>query len=400
MVLGHRYEVLDKLDSGTLADIRSARDLVLDRTVSIKLSEASEPPWTPALFSREARLAAALQHPHLLPVYDYFAEGGGHYLVMRTFETTLRQHLEARAPLRRLSLQETVSLFRQLATATDYLHQAGMLHGNLKPDTVVLDSTSGEDVHAFIFDFGLAAIGAQGVGTPLYMAPEQFGGHKILPAVDVFALGVMLYECMTGESPFKGETLPELLWERLHPAEGLYSACLRVPELPIGVDVVIAGFTQVTPENRYQSASAGIDELARVFYEGESKVEGTTFVSYARSDGAYVADLCRRLRALGIKLWTDQDIAAGANWDRTVQAALKHADRMLLLLSPAAVASENVGAEWNYFLEAGKSICPFVIEPCELPFRLRLNQHSVASGDLLVDVGRIVRSLAAGLKCT
>ena len=390
-VLGGRYELLGSVDTQTLAKIRVARDRVLDRTVFVKISRTNDE--LPAgLLEREARMAAALEHPHLLPIYDYGVIGNGHYLVMRHFDGTLREHLEQEG--RGLQLQEAVALFRQLAAAVDFLHSRGIVHSNLKPENIVLDRRSGPGMHAFISDFGVAAIGRPGIGTPTYMSPEQFAGETATAASDIFTLGLVLYECLTGTRPSNPEIVSTLFMERLNPPEGLYSARRVRPELPVGFDVVLSGFTQLAPKDRYTSALAGLEELERTLYVGRATIEGSVFVSYARDDAAYVSELCRRLRDFGIRVWSDRDIPSGANWDQSVEDALQSADKMLVVLSPAATRSVNVQDEWSYFLEEGKAVYPMLYQPCDLPFRLRRRQHTRCTGDLLVDIARLVESLS------
>jgi serine/threonine-protein kinase len=392
--VGGRYEILGRLESGTLADIRTARDVVLDRVVNVKLSRVQGPPFTAGFFAEEARLAAALEHPHLLPIHDYGVHDGAHFLVMRRYDTTLRQHLGSRRDAEHMPLEATVRLFRQVAAALDYLHEKGAVHGNLKPENIVLDTTSSTEVHAFVSDFGVAVLRGRGIGTPIYMAPEQLMGGDVTPAADLFSFGITLYETLTGAIPFTGDDSPALLAQRLMPADGLYSARKRRSDLPLGVDLVIAGFTQPAPADRFTTASRGIDELERAFRAGSSDIGGPVFISYARSDAAFVGLLAERLKGLGVPVWTDRDILSGDNWDRSVEAALQDATKMLVVMSPAAVASENVQDEWSYFLEKRKPVYPFVYQPCELPFRLRRRQYAASSGDLLTDVARILESLA------
>ena len=392
--LGGRYEILAQLESGTLADIRTARDLVLDRIVNVKLSRVQEAPFTAAFFAEEARLAAGLEHPHLLPIHDYGVHDGVHFLVMRRYDTTLRQHLRSLRGPERMPLDTTVRLFRQVAAALDYLHEQGTVHGNLKPENIVLDTTSSTDVHAFVSDFGVAVLRGRGIGTPIYMAPEQALGGDVSPAADLFALGIILYETLTGAIPFVGGDPRSLLAQRLSPAEGQYSARRRRADLPVAVDLVVAGFTQVAPADRFANASRGIDEFAHAFRAGSSEIAGPVFVSYARSDAAFVGLLTERLKGLGIPVWSDRDIPSGDNWDGSVEAALQGAKQMLVVMSPAAVASQNVHDEWSYFVEKGKLVYPFIHQPCELPFRLRRRQYAVSTGDILTDVARILEGLS------
>ena len=402
VVLGGRYRVIGSVDCGTLADIRLAYDTVLQRKVTVKLAteargDGSDSPgsYPPGVFRREAEMAASLEHPHVHPVYDYGTHGALEYLVMRFFNETLRQYIRRFAPPSYMPLDVALPLFRSISGAIDYLHERGpIVHGNLKPNTIVLDTEAGSHPYPFVSDLGVAALGAKGIGTPLYMAPEQASGGAVSAAADLFALGILLYECLTGVLPFHAESIPAILFQKMQPARGQYSVRRVRPELPLGVDLVLEGLTRPEPSERYRTATAAMEELARAFYSGQASVEGTVFISYAREESGYVHEVARRLRGLGVKLWIDQDIQPGANWDRSVEDALREADTMLVVLSPAAVASETVCDEWSYFLDHGKNVYPLIYEPCELPLRLRRRQHIESTRDLLSDLARIVAMLA------
>lgn len=400
LVLGGRYKVIGTKDCGTLADIRLAYDTLLRRNVTVKLATEGDPEsgrgrYPDGVFKREAEIAASLQHPHLHPVYDYGTQAGQHYLVMRVFNETLREHIHRFERPHMLPLDAALPLFQSIAGAIDYLHeQGGIVHGNLKPNNIVLDTESGSRVHPFVSDFGVAALGPRLIGTPLYMAPEQMSGAEVSSAADLFALGIILYECLTGSRPFSHDDLPGILRSKLEPRDGQYSVRRLRSDLPVGVDLVVEGLTRPDPSDRYASASDAIEEMARAFYSGQSSVEGTVFLSYAREETAYVHDLARRLRGIGIKLWLDQDIQPGTNWDRSVEEALRKSSCMLVIMSRAAVESESVTDEWSYFLDHGKAVYPMIYEPCELPLRLRRRQHITRSHDLLSDMSRIIGVLA------
>jgi len=402
LVLGGRYRVIGKVDCGTLADIRLAYDTLLQRKVTVKLAtearaDGSDAPgsYPPGVFRREAEMAASLQHPHVHPVFDYGRDGALEYLVMRFFNETLRQYARRFPPPSFMPLDVALPLFQSLSGAIDYLHEQGhVVHGNLKPNTIVLDTEAGSRPHPFVSDLGVAALGVSGIGTPLYMAPEQASGGEVSGAADLFALGILLYECLTGALPFGDGNVASILFQKMHPASGQYSARKRRPQLPLGVDLVLEGLTRPEPSERYRTATAAMEDLARAFYSGQEAIEGTVFVSYAREERAYVHELAGRLRGLGVKLWIDQDIPPGASWDRSVEEALRSADRMLVVLSRAAVGSETVQDEWSYFLDHGKNVVPLIYEPCEVPLRLRRRQHIESTRDLLGDLSRVVAVLA------
>jgi eukaryotic-like serine/threonine-protein kinase len=399
LILGGRYEVIGVKDCGTLADIRLAFDTVLHRKVAVKLGtdgdwEAGRFP--PGLFEKEARMAAALQHPHLLPVYDYGIDGGRRYLVMRDFDETLREFMRRFSQAQPIPLDVTLPLFQGIAGAIDYLHDhAAIVHGNLKPNNIVLDAERGAHAHPFVSDFGVAAVGPHMLGTPIYAAPEQFSETPVSGAADLFALGIILYQCLTGALPFAANGVAVLMAAKLQPADGQYSVRRVRPELPVGVDLVIDGLTRPDPRERYGTASAAIDELARAFYSGQAGVDGTVFVSYAREDSAYVHALARRLRSIGVDVWADVDIEPGKSWDRSVEEALRASSRMVVVMSAAAAASETVRDEWSYFIDHDKPVYAVIYEPCELPLRLRRRQHITSTRDILTDVSRILSALAA-----
>ena len=405
VILGRRYRLARRLDCGTLADIRLAEDMLLQRHVAVKL--AREGDWQtnrgwypPGVFKREAQMAAALQHPHLHAIYDFGTDGQQlQYLVMRTFSQTLRQYLDSLAPPRQLPLDVALPLFVRIADAMDYLHQrASIVHGNLKPNNILLDTELGSHLYPFVSDFGVAAWGPQGIGTPLYMAPEQAAGEAISGATDRYALGLILYECLTGTLPFrKDETITTTLFKKIRPAEGQYSVRPVRPDLPAGVDLVIDGLTRPDPSERYSTASAAIEALARVFYAGpsrESDFEGSLFISYARARQPYVHALAQRLRSIGVKVWIDRDISVGEPWDSSIEQALDDASAMLVILCPDAVQSDSVRDEWSYFLDRHKPVYPLVYETCNIPFRLRRRQHIRIGADILADASRILDALA------
>ena len=402
-VLCGRYEVRAALDTGTLADIRVAHDRILERKVCVKFpiprrasaSERLDVLAEADLFRSEARLAAELQHPHLLPVYDFGSDPKTDFLVMRYFDETLRHHMRRLHGDHPMPIEAVISLFRQVGSAVDYLHEKLRIpHGNLKPDNIVLDSELGSQVHPFVSDFGVAARGAARAGTPLYMAPEQLTDEHISTAADIYSLGVVLFECLTGRTPFEDETAAATLTKKLSAPDAMYSVRALRPELPTAIDNVIAGFTRRIPEERFRSASLGVEELARAIVAGRPTVGGTVFVSYARADAAYAQELSRRLRSAGVDLWSDQDIEPGQHWDEHVETALHQATKMLLVLSPAAIASQNVRDEWRYFLGKGKPVYPYVYQACDVPFGLQRRQFTQSTGDVLIDVSRLIEALS------
>src|SRR5688572_17860469 len=217
--LADRYTLERELGRGGMAVVYLARDLRHDRPVALKvLRPELAVTLGPERFQREVRLAARLQHPHILTVHDSGEAAGQLWFTMPFVEgESLRQRL---ARERQLPIDDALRIAREAADALDYAHGHGVIHRDIKPENILLMSG-----HALVADFGIArALSADdpkltetglAVGTPAYMSPEQAAGDKGLDArTDVYSLGAVLYEMLAGEPPFTGATTQAILAKR------------------------------------------------------------------------------------------------------------------------------------------------------------------------------------------
>jgi serine/threonine protein kinase/WD40 repeat protein len=213
-----RYRIIKRLGQGGMGTVYLAHDGQLDRSIALKIPDftASDGPEVLERFYREARAAATLEHPNLCPVYDFGQINGIHYLTMAYIKgKPLSQYVQRSKPL---TQPQVAALVRKLALALDEAHQRGVIHRDLKPSNIMINQR-GEPI---IMDFGLArrvnkedarlTKSGSMLGTPAYMAPEQVSGRvqAIGPASDIYSLGVILYELLTGQPPFDGPLLAVL----------------------------------------------------------------------------------------------------------------------------------------------------------------------------------------------
>ncbi len=213
-------------------------------------------------FEREAKMAGALDHPHIVPVYDAGEADGVLYLAMRLVEgPDLATMIEAANG--RLDPKRTCAILSQVASALDAAHAKGLVHRDVKPANILIAHVgdAGRAEHAYLSDFGLtrqfegtALSGTVVAGTPWYMAPERFRGVPAAPAIDVYALGCVAYACLTGSPPFHGDSFESVL------AGHLYEAPPRISDhrtdLPAGVDAILAKAIAKQPADRYPSCGA------------------------------------------------------------------------------------------------------------------------------------------------
>jgi serine/threonine-protein kinase len=219
-------------------------------------------------FVRESRLAASIDHPNIIPVYEAGEdESGNLFIAMRLVRgRDLQQVLQDEAPL---TPPRALALVAQVASALDGAHQVGLVHRDVKPGNVMIDATqTGE--HCYLTDFGLVkdlsvSSGYTVTGTPLgtltYMAPEQIEGFRLDSRADQYALGCMMFECLTGRVPFVRDSAVALMYAHMH--EPPPSACALAPGLPAGVDSVLARAMAKAADDRYASCGEFVAEMRR-----------------------------------------------------------------------------------------------------------------------------------------
>ncbi len=234
-------------------------DLRLKRTVALKLiaPELALDERFHARFARETELAMSLEHPNVVPIYDAGDVDGRFYLAMRLVEgADLGALLRAE---RALQPARALAICGQIANALDAAHAKGLVHRDVKPSNVLLDASE----HVYLADFGLTrrldeqsgpAGEGRSVGTPAYLAPEQIEGGSIDGRTDVYSLGCLLYECLTGETPFARGSRLAVAWAHLE--EEPPSARARRPELPEAIDAVIRTAMAKEPQDRYTTCAA------------------------------------------------------------------------------------------------------------------------------------------------
>jgi serine/threonine-protein kinase len=253
-----RFEILSELGRGGMAVVYKARQTSPNRIVALKVlpPELSLDRTYIARFRQEADSAAALEHPNIVPIYVVDEAEGLHYIAMKFIDgRTLKEIIHERGSL---PLDETIRLVEQVASALDYAHSRGVIHRDIKPSNMMLDRNG----WVYLTDFGLArgtggggglTIAGTVMGTPEYMSPEQAQGlPNVGPPTDIYALGVVVYEMLTGRMPFKADTPMAMLVARLQHAP-IPPRDFR-SDLPLPVEDVIMRALARKPEARYQSA--------------------------------------------------------------------------------------------------------------------------------------------------
>lgn len=263
------YRILEQIGRGGMATVYKAYQPAMDRYVAIKVLPAHfmQDPTFVERFEREARTIARLEHPHILPVHDYGKTPDGvTYIVMRYVEAGTMSDLLKQS---RLSLNEIIRLFSQVGDALAYAHEQGVIHRDMKPSNILVD-TRGQP---FLTDFGLARMvegdsnltGSMLIGTPAYMAPEQGQGQPADKRTDIYALGIILYEMVTGQTPFEAETPMAVMIK--HMTEALPLPSQLNPDLPPAIERVILKALAKQPQARYQNVADMIKALQEALSE-------------------------------------------------------------------------------------------------------------------------------------
>jgi serine/threonine-protein kinase len=262
-LLNNRYQLLERFGLGGMATIYRARDTLLDRVVAIKIlrQDKDRNPAFEQQFQHEARAAANLSHPNIVTVYDYGVDHGESFIVMEFVPgTDLKSLLRKRG---RFTVEEGIPLMVQACAGIGYAHRAGLVHCDVKPHNMLVTP----DKRLKVTDFGIArALATLSPtertdvvwGSPQYYAPEQASGHAPSPASDVYSLGVVIYEVLTGTLPFTASTAEELA--HLHLEAKPVAPSEYVPDLPPALEEIILKVLSKEPSARYRTA----DQLGRV----------------------------------------------------------------------------------------------------------------------------------------
>ncbi len=259
-ILGYRIEAL--IGRGGMGVVYRAEDLRLQRKVALKLlaSELAEDDRFRERFLRESQLAASIDHPNIVPIYGAGEAGDQLYIVMRYVEgSDLRQVLQEEGAL---EPRRALQLLTQLADALDAAHERGLVHRDVKPSNALLASAG----HLYLADFGLTTrmsdrsvltTSGRVSGTVDYAAPEQIEGRSVDGRADVYSLGCILSECLTGAVPFVRNSELAVLWGHMHEAPP--NASERNPELPEAIDPVVTRALAKNPDERYETCRDLID---------------------------------------------------------------------------------------------------------------------------------------------
>lgn len=287
-LMGHtlgQYRIVRRIGKGGMAEVYLAEQPSMHRQVAVKVlpQHFLQDETFLERFMREVQVIARLEHPRILPVYDFGEEGGQPYIVMRYISGGTLAERIAEGPL---PLEEVVRLLWQIAEGLEYAHQRGVIHRDFKPSNVLLD----EHGNIYLADFGIARVaettaqltGSGIVGTPAYIAPEMAESQPPTHQVDVYALGVTLFQMLTGELPYKADTPMGLLMA--HVSKPIPDVRVLRPDLPPAVQYVIERAMAKNPSYRYRSAMEVADALEKALRiapeeveEGRTQVEGTLY---------------------------------------------------------------------------------------------------------------------------
>ncbi|MGN6258841.1 MAG: protein kinase domain-containing protein [Solirubrobacterales bacterium] len=265
-IVDKRYRVLRRIGSGGMADVWLAEDTHLQRQVALKVlhSRFLQDQSFVARFQREAESAAGLQHPNIVAVFDRGQDDGVNYIAMRYVEgPTLKELIE-----RGLTPEAAVGLVRQVLEGARFAHRNGIVHRDLKPQNVIVD----EEGKAVVTDFGIARAGVSEItqtgsvmGTPQYLSPEQAQGFEVTPVSDLYSVGVILYEALTGRVPFEGESAVAVAMKQVSETPQRPSSIN--PRVSPALDAVVMRALEKEPGQRFQSADAFIAALDQAMRE-------------------------------------------------------------------------------------------------------------------------------------
>ena len=386
--IGDRYTLIERIGSGGMADVWSADDSMLGRQVALKFlhERFAQDLQFVERFRREAQAAAGLQHPNVVGVYDRGEYDGRHWIAMEYVQGASLKDLIGRG----LSVAEGVEIVRQILAGARFAHERGIVHRDLKPHNVLVDA----DGRARVADFGIARAGASEItqtgsvlGTAQYLSPEQAQGLEVKETSDLYSIGVILYEALTGQVPFQAETAVAIALKQV--SEPPRRPSELNPRVPPALDAVVLKALAKDPENRFQSAN----EFLRALDEAENDPSGGAIGATAAYAAAATVPLAngdeddsgrrRKLIALGI---------VAALIAAVVVFALTRSEQV----NVPTVIGETQEDATRILEQAGFDVLPSTFESCDEPQTVAEQDPRAGS---TVDEGSTVEiSVSLGLR--
>ena len=283
--INDRYEIVKTIGEGGMANVYLAQDTILDRKVAVKVlrGDLSSDDKFIRRFQREALSVSNLSHPNIVEVYDVGEEDGQHYIVMEYIEgKTLKQLLKKRESL---TLTEVIDIMTQLTDGISHAHESYIIHRDIKPQNIMIE----DDGKVKITDFGIAmALNATQLtqtnsvmGSVHYLPPEQASGKGATIKSDIYSMGILMYELITGNVPFKGDNAVEIALK--HMKDKIPSIRKQDPSIPQSVENILLKATAKNPRNRYDSAKEMHEDLLHCMEEEHSNDKKISF-TYPEND--------------------------------------------------------------------------------------------------------------------
>src|SRR5919197_1534804 len=303
-VFDGRYRIIRKLGTGGMANVYLAEDEELGRRVAIKVLDErhTQDEQFVERFRREAKNAAALSHPNIVSIYDRGQSNGTYYIAMEYLEgKTLKELLVTRGPT---PIRVAVDYTRQILAALGFAHRHGIVHRDIKPHNAIV----GPDGRVKVTDFGIARSGTSQmtetgsiIGTAQYLSPEQARGAPVSPSSDLYSVGIVLYEMLTGAVPFTGDTPLEIAMKHLSTVPDPPSA--KRHEVPRDLDLIVLRALAKRPDERYTRAEEMDADLARVAkglgVSSETESAATAILAGAGIETAATTHIARPMRPTG-----------------------------------------------------------------------------------------------------
>lgn len=276
-ILGGEYELLEQIGTGAVGTVYRAFQIRLERDVAVKVmpNSPSDEDDHVRRFHREAKTIAKLQHPHIIPIYDFGNETGMSYIVMPLLAGGSLQHWVSDRRRTLPTLEQTGDLLLKVASALDCAHQSGVIHRDIKPSNILFDHSG----HPYLVDFGIAKVAfattkltdtGTTLGTPTYMAPEQWAADEASPQTDQYGVGIIAYLLTTGQLPFRGKGLMELM--NMHMKQTPPDPCDILSGLPADLGDVLNVALAKHPDDRFPSVTAFAKTYEYVIREGSLQV--------------------------------------------------------------------------------------------------------------------------------